>query len=303
MRSLASLETRTLLFPVITRDLRRRLAVAALGIPLGIAVIYLGDWWVAGVMALIAALGTAEVYRLAEARGTRPFRWVGILASAFLVLSAAWTGSVAAWSTWGWASLLAVALACLVAAVFRGRTERGPLAAVAATVLGVVYVGATLSFAVHLRAFPEVSDGVAGWGGAFLLIFVLTGTWCGDAAAYFAGRRWGRRKLLPSVSPSKTVEGAIGGLVGAAAAAALFTFVLADPMEGPPLPVLGAAVLGLLLGGVAQLGDLVESVLKREAGVKDSGTLIPGHGGILDRFDAVLFTVPLAYLLLPLFLP
>ena len=266
-------------------------------------VIYLGAWWVAAVVAVVAALGTFEVYRLAEARGARPFRWPGILASAFLVLSAAWSGSVATWSVWGWIALLGVTLVCLAAAVFRRGPQRGPLPAVAATLLGVVYVGGTLSFAVHLRAFPGVSDGVAGWDGAFLLIFVLTTTWCGDSGAYFVGHRWGRRKLLPSVSPSKTVEGAIGGLVGATAAAALFTFALVGPMGGPPLPVAGAALLGLLVGAVAQLGDLVESVLKREADVKDSGTLIPGHGGVLDRFDAVLFTIPLAYVLLPMFLP
>ncbi|MSR22891.1 MAG: phosphatidate cytidylyltransferase [Gemmatimonadetes bacterium] len=285
------------------RDLARRMMVAGIGIPFGVFLIYLGAWWVAGVTAMIAALGAAEVYRLAEARWVRPFPWLGIPVTAFLVVSAAWAGGIAEWSVWGWLALLALALVSLGASLFLRGPEGGPLSAVAATVFGSVYVGATLSFAVHLRAFPGISNGEVGWDGALIPIFVLTVTWCGDAGAYFAGTQWGKRKLLPSVSPSKTVEGAIGGLAGAAGVAAIFAFLLLDSPPGLELSVGAAAALGLLIGAVAQVGDLVESLLKREAGVKDSGTLLPGHGGVLDRFDAVFFTLPIAYLLLPLFLP
>ncbi|MCG8403027.1 MAG: phosphatidate cytidylyltransferase, partial [Firmicutes bacterium] len=121
------------------------------------------------------------------------------------------------------------------------------------------------------------------------LIFLLVCTWSSDTGAYLVGRKWGKRKMAPSLSPGKTVEGAAGGVLGSLLAAAL---VAVFYRELPELPVL---VLGVLVGVAAQVGDLMESALKRQAGVKDSGRLIPGHGGILDRFDSMLFTAPLVY--------
>jgi phosphatidate cytidylyltransferase len=129
----------------------------------------------------------------------------------------------------------------------------------------------------------------------------MTVAWLGDTGAYFAGHRYGKRKLLPTVSPAKTVEGAIGGLVGSMIGAGAFALLLLQP-TGIPLAPLPAMILGGLIGAGAQLGDLAESLLKREAGVKDSGTVFPGHGGVLDRFDAIFVALPLTYFLLPLFL-
>lgn len=293
-------------------DLGRRVAVAAVGIPIGVGVIYLGAWPVAGVAAVFAAIGAGEVYRIARAGGGRPFSLVGVPASALLVLAAAWAGGIAGWSLLAWTVLLALTLGTLAGSVFLRGPEEGPLAAVTVTVFGALYAGATLSFAVHLRTFPGVSDGSVGWTGAWLVMLPLVATWMGDTFAYFTGHRWGRRKLRPGVSPGKTVEGGIGGLVGAAGGAALFAalFLAPDPVVGSAgtasvgviLPVLPAALLGLLIGGVAQVADLAESLLKREAGVKDSGVILPGHGGVLDRFDAVFFTLPFTYAMLFLLL-
>jgi phosphatidate cytidylyltransferase len=119
----------------------------------------------------------------------------------------------------------------------------------------------------------------------------------GDSGAYFTGRRFGRRKLIPSVSPKKTVEGGLGGLAGAVGTAALLHFLVLRTIPGLDLSFAWILLTGFLLGISAQVGDLAESVLKREAGVKDSGSLLPGHGGILDRFDAILFNVPLCWFL------
>jgi len=142
-----------------------------------------------------------------------------------------------------------------------------------------IYVG-MLIFLFLLSTLPN------GW---IWLIIMLFCTWANDTGAYFVGRRWGRRRLAPELSPGKSVEGAIGGLltciVAAWAASLLYT----------NLPLWPLLLLGLIIGLAAQVGDLVESAIKRQAGVKDSGKLIPGHGGVLDRFDSMLFTAPLVY--------
>jgi phosphatidate cytidylyltransferase len=279
-------------------ELGRRVAVAAVGVPLGVAIIYLGVWPVAVIMSVVAAVGAWEVFRIAEASGWRPFRWLGIPAAVLLVASAGWSGGTAMWSGWAGGITLALALLGLAAAVFWRGPAGHPLPAVASTLLGAVYIGGTLGFAVRLRAFPGMSGEGAGWEGALVLIFPMTVAWIGDTAAYFAGHRWGRRKLIPSVSPGKTVAGGIGGLVGALVTAVLFAALLLKPYSGLIVSPLSAAAIGAIVGAVAQIGDLAESLLKREAGVKDSGGLFPGHGGVLDRFDSILFALPVAYVLL-----
>jgi phosphatidate cytidylyltransferase len=275
-------------------DLGRRLIVAGVGIPLGILVIYLGEWFVSGLLAIVAVLGAREVYALTEARGWRPFRGLGAIAAGLLVLAAT-VGGLTSWSVLAVCIVTAVTLLSLGGAVFSRRPEDGPIGAVASTIMGAVYLGATLSFGVHLRAFPGVSEGSAGWEGALILIFPLFVTWIGDSAAYFSGHRWGRTRLMPLVSPGKTVAGAIGGFGGSVSASVLYSVLLINPHAGVTLPLLSAVGVGVVLGCVAQIGDLAESLLKREAGVKDSGGLFPGHGGVLDRFDSVLFTLPITY--------
>jgi phosphatidate cytidylyltransferase len=283
-------------------DLSRRLVVAGVGIPLGVLLVYLGGWFLTAVIAALAGMGAWELYRIARARGWRAFPWLGVPVAVLLVVGAQWAESFAAWSGPAWWLLLVLTLGALGAAVFTRGPGGDPLLAAATTVFGAVYVGGTLAFVILLRGHHPLDGGGPGWPGAILLIFPMVVTWVGDTAAYFVGRSWGRRKLLPSVSPAKTVEGGVGGLVGAMAASVLYAFFLLGPDSHSTLPLVAAALLGLLIGAVAQVGDLAESVLKREAGVKDSGSLLPGHGGILDRFDAIFFTIPLTYALLPFLL-
>jgi phosphatidate cytidylyltransferase len=282
-------------------DLGRRVAVAGVGVPFGVAAFYFGTWPAGLVLSAVAALGTLELYRMAEASGWKPFPWLGLPAAAVLVLTAVWSGGLVGWSTHVLAVAVVLVLAALSAAVFARGPAGHPLPSVAVTLLGPLYVGVTLGFALQLRAFPGISEGEPGWAGALLGIFPLTVTWVGDAAAYFAGHRWGTTKLLPSVSPGKTVAGGVGGLVGSVLTAVAFSELLLNPYSGTGLSITSAAVVGLVVGAVGQIGDLAESLLKRGAGVKDSGTLFPGHGGVLDRFDSVLFALPVTYLLLAMF--
>ena len=171
---------------------------------------------------------------------------------------------------------------------------------------GSLYLGLPIYAAVALRSTRGTIDtgwlrdlaGVASlaWsslprGLAWILVIVLC-TWANDTTAYLVGRSWGRRPLLPRVSPKKTIEGSAGGLAGAAVAGGLGVAIF-----GLGLPPAGGMTLGLTLGAVGQVGDLAESLLKREARVKDSGTLIPGHGGVLDRIDALLFALPVGWFL------
>jgi len=156
----------------------------------------------------------------------------------------------------------------------------------AGSLMGTLYVGLMCYFYL-LRTLPD------GW---IWLIFMFAGTCACDTAAYFLGKAFGRRRIAPVLSPKKTLEGAIGGLLGSVLIAYLFAIIY------PFLPVPKLLLLGLLLGVAAEAGDLLESALKRQAGLKDSSTLIPGHGGILDRFDSTLFTAPLVYYYVRLFI-
>ncbi|MCL6561251.1 MAG: phosphatidate cytidylyltransferase, partial [Firmicutes bacterium] len=149
----------------------------------------------------------------------------------------------------------------------------------AGTLMGTLYVG-LLSYIYLIRTLPH------GW---IWLIFMLVGTWASDTTAYFVGKAFGRRRLAPVLSPKKTLEGAIGGVLGSVLTGYLFALIY------PFLPISKMFILGLLLGAAAEVGDLLESAFKRQAGMKDSSALIPGHGGILDRFDSALFTAPLVY--------
>jgi len=279
-------------------DLAARLAVAVVGIPLMVAIIYTGGWILGAVIAAIAALAANEFNGMAGATGGRPFNRLGVTAAALLVLLATWGRTFEAFALPALAVVLLVTLVCFSLAVWRRWPDGHPASAVSATVTGMIYAGGTLAFLILLRYLPA-ADGVAptAAAGTALATLPMGATWIGDSCAYFAGRAWGKRKLIPQVSPGKTVVGGIAGLVGTVVAASLWVAVFLGPDTVPGLGLLTAAVIGLPMGAAAQVGDLAASVLKREAGVKDSGRLLPGHGGAIDRFDALFFTIPLFYVL------
>ncbi|MEJ2205084.1 MAG: phosphatidate cytidylyltransferase [Gemmatimonadota bacterium] len=285
------------------RDLPRRLGVAAVGIPAVLGVLYVGGWTLGIPMALLAALGAGEVYRLAETKGVRAFRWPGMIAAGGIVLLAVAHPSFVAFAPWGLSVILCLGGLTLTVALWSRGPQGSPMSAVAVTVLGPLYAGVTVAFIPLLHALPtRMAWGEADpspWLGTIVVTLPLAATWVGDSAAYLAGTAWGRSKLFPAISPNKSWVGAWAGVAGAAGATALWTLVARGPMPGSPVgaPALAAA-MGAILGVGAIVGDLGESLLKREVGVKDSGTLFPGHGGVLDRLDALSFTLPLAYALL-----
>lgn len=279
----------------ISDELRARLLVAAAVVPVGILAIYAGDWYLTTLVAGIAAFAAHEFYNLVRDRAGRPLAWLGVPVAVLLVFVAAHEPSFQVWGNRALSLLLLLGLVSVAFAIFDRSTQQ-PLLSAASTVSGVLYTGGTLSFGLLLRHLPEIRGAlpVRPLDGFLLVMFPVAVTALTDSASYFVGKRFGRRRLAPRLSPGKTVEGSIGGLVGAVITgyiAGLFMGDVGTLVLTPPV----CAVIALFLGIAGQLGDLSESLLKREAGVKDSGSLLPGHGGVLDRFDSLLFTVPLAY--------
>ncbi|AHG90944.1 phosphatidate cytidylyltransferase [Gemmatirosa kalamazoonensis] len=274
-------------------ELARRIAFAVVAAPLAIAVVWFGDAALATLLGIVAALGAWEFYRIAAAGGTQPLAGAGIVAAAILPLLVH-AHYRAVFTTPTVVGVL-FALGVLAAAIWRRGVTGKPLGATAATVFGVLYVAVPLCYGYALR-YHDYAVGRAA-GTAVIMLPVLL-TWASDIGAYAVGRMIGRRKLIPSVSPGKTVEGALGALVATVLVALLYERFVLRPYAQLAMAPWWAAAFGLVISVAAQIGDLAESLLKREAGVKDSSHLLPGHGGILDRFDSLFFVLPVSYLLL-----
>jgi len=247
-----------------------RLITAVVALPLlGAAVIWLPPWALALLLGLAAALGQWELYRMYFPGGALPaFAWVAC-AGGLGVVAAAPAGGAAA-------ALAAGVVLILIARLASRRPMEGAIPEAAVAVLGLAYVAFLLS---HVAVLRTGSHGVR-W-----VFFLLLVTWAGDAMAYWVGSRFGRLRMT-EVSPGKTVEGTVGGLIAAVGAAYAGWFFVPLANAWDPFR------LGLLLGVAAVLGDLTESLFKRGAGVKDSSALIPAHGGLLDKVDSFLFTGP-----------
>jgi phosphatidate cytidylyltransferase len=223
------------------------------------------------------------------AKGLSPHRKSGFLASLLLPVGLYLRLRGARIEEWHVAGMLTFLLFAIFLAELRRGTGRQAAVNTGATLLGVFYVGWLGSHLVGLRELPPVLGRSYAWGMSYALLpFFLA--WTCDTAAYGVGRALGRTRLAPALSPKKSVEGAVGGFVAAVAAGAVARLWFA-----PYLTWIDALLLGVLVGFFAQVGDLVESVLKRDAETKDSSALIPGHGGVLDRFDSLLFAAPLVY--------
>ena len=265
-------------------------------IPVVLAAVWIGDWALAGLLAIASALAAWEFFRIAEQLGTRPLARAGIVIAALLPLAvhARTLGLPVDDIVSPTVGAVLVLVLCGAVIFVRGVTGR-PVEAVSLTVFGVLYTGAMLSFAYLLR-YHQYAIGRA--AGVLLLVLALVLIWVSDTAAYFVGRAIGKRKLIPSVSPGKTVAGAVGAVVVCGVASwALVQFVIVPYAQLGLRPVL-AVTFGIAISVATQVGDLAESLMKREAGVKDSSRIIPGHGGVLDRIDGMLFALPVAYWLL-----
>lgn len=273
--------------------LTKRVLFAVAAIPVVAAAVWFGGAPLAVLLSIASALAAWEYGRLAAAAGARPMQAWGIVLAALIPL-ATHAVHLGLWvPPLGMVALVAPLL-LTVALWTRGPTGH-PMEAVATTIFGVWYTGGMLAFAYALRYHRFAIGALAG---ALLLMLPLVLTWLNDSGAFFFGKKFGKRKLMPSVSPGKTIAGAVGA-VGTCVVAtwAYFEFLL-QPYAKLGLSLTGLLIFGVAMSAAAQVGDLVESMLKRQAGVKDSSALIPGHGGVLDRVDSLLFTIPLAYVLL-----
>ena len=263
-----------------------RIASAVVGLPLLALLIWVGPPWFSLLVALAAAIGALELCQMAGQKGRRPMALVAamwavalVTGAHFVVSGSAGTAALPALAVTGAIAAFG-AVASLVWLLWRTRHGLG-LADWALTAGAALYIGGLLSYAPLLRGLDR------GRGWTFLLVSV---TFVADTSALVTGKSLGRRPLAPKVSPGKTWEGAAGGLLGAVVASLVLTSAF-----GLDTALVQALALGALMGGAGQLGDLAESRLKRAAGVKDSGWLIPGHGGLLDRLDSIVLNLALVY--------
>jgi phosphatidate cytidylyltransferase len=275
-------------------ELARRVGTAVVVLPLLLAGMFWAPPAVGFVIVTVAiALGAWEFDGLMRARQLRAFRAIGVLVMAWVYLEVA----PEAWGLLGiplgfWQPLSfwpLVAVLLLAALLFRARDFAHDVPAAGLTLLGAAYLGGLGGSIAALRVMAP--DAVGPWRIVLLLAIVMAA----DTAAYFVGRALGRHKLAPAVSPGKTVEGALGGVVGGVLGA------WGVSAAGLDLPGTHVVFLGVLVTLLAIVGDLLESLLKRWAGVKDSGRLFPGHGGMLDRLDSLLFGAAVLYYYFSLF--
>ena len=248
------------------------------------------------VIVFLALAGLAEFYGLVEKASLTSFRYCGLVGGALLMIGTflnvtgeiGMQGSPARVNDFETDFIILFVLGLCVRQLASKSSASG-LIAIATTLLGLMYVPWLLNFVQKITFFPDVE------GKIFLLYFVLL-TKFSDMGAYAAGSLIGRHKMIPRISPGKTWEGFAGAIVVSTVASLVFVHFLGSKMVG--MNWLHATILGILLGSTAVVGDLIESLFKREAGVKDSGNLFPGIGGILDLLDSLLFNAPIMYLYL-----
>ncbi|MGQ0793298.1 MAG: phosphatidate cytidylyltransferase [Deltaproteobacteria bacterium] len=272
-------------------NLLQRVLTAAFGVPVLLFLFHRGGAWFLAFILIVALACHLELSNLFKSARVSAEARAGLVASLVLPVAA----------YFGYIPLLAgftLAAAAILSLQLRRRDFSSAVAEPAAALLGVVYIGLFLSHAVLIRnigAAQAQSDALGGMrdAGFFYIVFAVACTFLNDAGAYFAGKWKGRRKLIPAISPGKTLEGAVGGLAASALTGAVVNLIFASP-----LPYAWALFLGVAVGGVAVVGDLIESLIKRSVGAKDSGALLPGHGGALDRFDSLILVFPVFYYLI-----
>lgn len=261
-----------------------RVLVAVVFGPLFLVVFWVGGFLLLFSLCVVVVMGAREFYHLQENKGLQPWMWFGVVASL------TWCFGVYRFlDDFSFYYLIGLTILIFLLSFCR-REDEFRLADAGATLMGVLYIGFFGSFALLVRNFPEVE--MSENETAKLSVLVLFGIWATDIVAYFSGRLFGRWNPFPKISPEKTGAGFIGGLV-----AAVLTMLVGGQILGL-LWFWASFGLGFIVGTGALIGDLFESMLKRNAGVKNTSEIIPGHGGVLDRFDSFLFVFPLVYLYL-----
>jgi phosphatidate cytidylyltransferase len=260
-----------------------RLLVTIILLPVGMAAILAGGWYLTALVAVFMCSAAWEYVQLFSASGLQPAGALVIGGTLILLIGRNVNGFDSA--AWMISLLILLCMTYHLVAYERGRDQAGTDFAV--SLAGMFYIGWFGAYFISLRNLPE---------GKWWILVVLPAVWFADAGAYFIGKRFGRHKLSPRLSPKKTWEGYLGGILVGVLLTALFTTIW-QVGAGPDSAItpLRGAIVGLVMGIFPTLGDLGESMIKRQMGVKDSGNLLPGHGGAFDRIDSWLWAVVLGY--------
>jgi phosphatidate cytidylyltransferase len=278
-------------------NLTQRVLTAVVGVPLLYFIFYLGGIPFLILILLVILFGNIELFKLLEAKGIQTERELGIAFSLAL-------GIAAYFGYFYFAVVFSFAVIIIFLLALRRQDLSNAIIALSTGLFAIIYIGWFLSHAILLRNIDHNSnlktyvETVQGHSdvGFFYIFLVVSCTFLNDTGAYFIGRWKGKRKLIPHVSPGKTLEGTIGGIISSAIAAIVGNLIFKSPIEYH-----WVVLFGLVIGIVAVLGDLTESLIKRSAEAKDSGGILPGHGGILDRFDSLIFTFPVSYYMVLLY--
>jgi len=257
--------------------LRQRILTAVIGLPLFLALIWFGNPWFTVAIAIIAVLGSLEFYRMTISNSAQPVIYFAIAIIVLLTINPYYPDSITKSLI-----LTLTIITSLTWFLFLTR-KNGAFRDWTWTIAGILYLGWMLSYWTELRNMEYGRDCIY-WSMITIMI--------SDTSAFFVGRAWGKHLMAPAISPKKTWEGALGGLV-----ASIIVSIILGIVISLPFTYWQVALAGCVISIIAQVGDLVESMLKRNAGLKDSGTLVPGHGGILDRIDSFIFTGALVYYL------
>ena len=268
-----------------SKNLVQRVAVSAVAIPLVVGIVWLGGWTLAATLALLGVLGAHEIYDIGRRQGIEALERTGWVGAAGIPLLTYWAKAPVLLVGAGW-----LMLALVVAMARRGPSGR-PLTSVSITLFGCVYASGMLAFLLAIRHGGAAAVRPVAF--VLLTLFPLVITWICDTAAMVVGTTVGGAKLAPVLSPKKTYAGAVGGTLGGIIAALALGKLLLNH-EGWTLGTGQLLLFGLVVSIVGQVGDVAESLFKREAGLKDSSSLIPGHGGVLDRLDSLYFVIPTA---------
>jgi len=278
-------------------NLTQRVLTAVVGVPLLYFIFYLGGIPFLILILLLILFGNIELFKLLEAKGIQTERELGIAFSLAL-------GIAAYFGYFYFAVVFSFAVIIIFLLALRRQDLSNAIIALSTGLFAIIYIGWFLSHAIllrnidhnlNLKTYVETVQGHSDIG-FFYIFLVVSCTFLNDTGAYFIGRWKGKRKLIPHVSPGKTLEGTIGGIISSAIAAIVGNLIFKSPIEYH-----WVVLFGLVIGIVAVLGDLTESLIKRSAEAKDSGGILPGHGGILDRFDSLIFTFPVSYYMVLLY--
>lgn len=275
-----------LAIPRKPQSVAKRILASAIFLPCLVVIARRGGYYYVGLIDIMILIGLWEFYRMMEAKGLRPYKTMGILSGLALSWYVFFQQGI-------YANLLLSIIFIGTMTLELARKDKGlAVYHISVTVFGVFYVAWLGSHLILLRELPHLKRLDYSMGFSFVIVaFALT--WCYDTGAYFIGSWFGRRQILPSVSPGKTLEGAFGGIV-----LSVVGILVVRRLLAPYLSLVQAIGLAFFASVVGQLGDLAESMIKRDVKIKDASTTIPGHGGVLDRFDSLLFTSPLLYYLL-----